>query len=249
MAQAAPAQIGMAGDCTSDRQGAIDGLPCMEQVQRNPDGSIARVLVPLIWNLKTCCGGDSTPFSSDNMKVPSELAARGLSSERWIQFAEALRAANVQRPYAVESSCAFFNMVLCMPTLGMTMCIYNKVRESCCAASWSQRVLNAVADLNADMEKLGLGLVAKTQSVMDSDLRVQQQLDGPAFYADLTFIRHVAFAFTPANAELLRKEDHCFFVPPSGAIVSGSQFEKNARLGCLPNIPPSGNQFCLHPWG
>jgi hypothetical protein len=232
-----------------DRDAAIEGLPPMGLVHHNADGSIAQVNVPLVWNLKTCCGSDSPPFAST--EVPKELLERGVSQERWDAFATALKTVNEARPVAVESMCSFLACLACAPTLGLSMCAFNKVREGTCAMTWSSGILKSVQDLNDDMKVLHLPVVAKPQSVNDTNLRLTDGFAGMGrdLVADMTMKRWMAFAMDAKCAEEMERDDHCFFVPPSGAIVSGHQFERNARLGCLPNMPPSGNQFCLHPWG
>lgn len=230
-----------------DRAAALEGLPSLEAVQLAADGSVTRLLVPIAWNMRTCCGDASRPFK-DN-EVPTQLAERGVTAARWAEFCDALQQANRQRPVGVESVCGFFMMVCCMPTLGLSMCAFNRVRESSCAATWSTNINKAVQKLNTDLARLGI--FAKTQSVQDINMRISKSYLSYErnVYADCKITRWVAFAFNQSSISQLQQEDHCFFVPPSGAIVSGHQFEKNARLGCLPNISPSGNQYCLHPWG
>ena len=248
--QAAPAQPSLPVGNT-DRQNYIDALPDFAHVQRDACGTLKRVVVPVTWDLMSCCGDTSGPFPDKYMvlnpelgELPPELVEAGLSHQQWAVFAKALGAAQASRPYFIENFCMFVGCCFNAPTLGCIAMLCNKVRLLLWPLAWSNKIKAACEHLTEQLSESGkdVHVLVKAQSVyVEGELQYQSQIGGGQFYINSEIQRFVVIAVGADEVAKLREEQHCYF--------AGVDKCKEKCLRRTGFFPLQGNKFCMHPWG
>ena len=157
----------------------------------NPQGELVRVNVP--YTIMECCGPAKGVMPKD-LTVPPELAARGLTQERWEYWIGQLWEA---QKYRDGCCCCCWRAICCslLPCFTSCFCQQRKYRIE----NWSRELFNWQNRFNAEIGGR-LGIFVKTKSVC----WVHYDKDGKK----RDIFRWLAFSIEGQDIQVLHSEPH-----------------------------------------
>lgn len=164
----------------------------------NSQGELVRVNVPYV-PLGWC--GPSKGVLRKDLVVPRELAARGLTQERWEYWIDQLSEAQKHR---ASCCCTCISRYTCILLPCFASCICSKYKEQ--VEDWSRELFDWQVRFNSELAKLGIFVKTKSVCFVYRDLKGNHR----------NRFRWLAFSFEQADTQMLQNEPHM-----SGDVVTG----------------------------